>query len=801
MLPESQTAGPASSSGRLSGQLPSSTVPTRDRSAQNEAATISAEDALREECAALSEAVRRACDEHSSRSAGAAGVAAEGQRDKIRKGGRASVAEVGAVPAETARNGALVSGAVSDTEPAEAAGKKPVDIVQNGGSGHTAPEKVPTVAAKAPPGDAVVDVKSAETPADDAGGGVKSGSCSALASSSPQQSASERRKGKGGKQGDLSLNSPKHSSQMSLSTKSRKLRKNTGQGKTPSPPAGPSRRFSPRLSRHRSKGGDAASPKRNVTQKLALQPEQTTQAPDRVEAQETPESDVAQSQQLSSSDAVKHPQEPHRSAAELPEVWLKIQQQNALDSGLVAEEKPEGASRARRHVVHEKPPEVNGLLDLLELVGHYACVRDGILTRIPWPVLRRCRAVSKRFASVAARALEARPQVVAVGGGFNGVALPSVLAYDLATGSWARLPDMAHARNNVAVCGLDDGRIFAAGGFDAGNSLLGTVELFDPRNGEWTPGAPLSVSRSGCRACVTPHNRVLVSGGYDEDHGVLSHFEEYDPERDVWSELPPLKTPRYDHSACVIKPPGEGGKVLIAGGTDSRQTLLQSAEMYDLKERHWTSVQPMGVPRDQCSACILGDDTIVVLGGARSQLKAQSSSPRTTHSKQDPSHKLASCESFRLLANEWDDENQRIVPPMLHKRSNFGSATIFDSCIVAVGGDGSDAATARAEAYVPTKQQWTVLPPIPAGSERYGCGVASAVMRPGTTLWRSDEIRKLENGGVLPIWEDRALRSGATNSGQMAIGRKYFTKAGLSLVRVSGTQLVLQHDGTIIDMK
>ena len=56
---------------------------------------------------------------------------------------------------------------------------------------------------------------------------------------------------------------------------------------------------------------------------------------------------------------------------------------------------------------------------------HLAAPRDASAdaARIPWPVLRRCRAVSKRFASVAARALEARPQVVAVGGGFNGVAL------------------------------------------------------------------------------------------------------------------------------------------------------------------------------------------------------------------------------------------------------------------------------------------------------------------------------------------------------------------------------------------
>jgi hypothetical protein len=75
-------------------------------------------------------------------------------------------------------------------------------------------------------------------------------------------------------------------------------------------------------------------------------------------------------------------------------------------------------------------------------------------------------------------------------------------------------------------------------------------------------------------------------------------------------------------------------------------------------------------------------------------------------------------------------------------------------------------------------------------------------MRPGTTLWKSDEVNKLRNGGSLPIWESRAaadggISVGATSSSQMGIGRKYYSRAGLTLVKV-GPKAILLNDGSEI---
>lgn len=521
-------------------------------------------------------------------------------------------------------------------------------------------------------------------------------------------------------------------------------------------------------------------------------------------------SSARSSHQESSDGRVSRRREPVGAVAE--KLWQAVQ----------AQETPMSTTRTKKRSMQKKMT-VCGVEDLLDLGG--AFVRDGILNCLSWATLRRIRVVSKRFASTAARALEARPQVVAVGGGFKGVALASVIAYDLATASWCKLPDMHHARNNLALCGLDDGRLFAAGGFDENNAVLATVEMFDPRNGEWTATTQLSDGRSGCRASLHPAgNRVLLTGGYNADHEILGTVEEYNPETDTWSNLPQMKTPRYDHSATVIKPPGDRGKLLVAGGTDSRQVLLQSAEIFDLTTKQWTLLKPMSNPRDQCSACALSEDTVVVLGGSLSQ-EARKKTPRSVNRHDKASNRgfrgggngpLASCETYSLLTNEWDclsdvvrgkrdkarsSQQSAAIPPMIRKRSNFGScsAGLDSGVIVSVGGEGSDGASSSAEVYVSSLKQWTLTTPIPPGSERYACGCASVVMRPGTMLWKSDEVTKLKNGGSLPIWESREAAAtgapGAISSHDMAIARKYYSRAGLTLLKV-GPKAIMLNDGS-----
>jgi hypothetical protein len=76
-------------------------------------------------------------------------------------------------------------------------------------------------------------------------------------------------------------------------------------------------------------------------------------------------------------------------------------------------------------------------------------------------------------------------------------------------------------------------------------------------------------------------------------------------------------------------------------------------------------------------------------------------------------------------------------------------------------------------------------------------------MRPGTILWKSDELTKLKNGGSLPIWETRSAAAsgapGAKSSNDMSIGRKYYSRAGMTLLKV-GPKTIMLNDGSEVSV-
>jgi hypothetical protein len=468
-------------------------------------------------------------------------------------------------------------------------------------------------------------------------------------------------------------------------------------------------------------------------------------------------------------------------------------------------------------------PKFSGLLEFLELTDASVC--NAIFNRLPWQFLRKIRAVSKRFARVAVNALDSRPQLVVAGGGYAGTALASVFAYDIVTKLWCALPSMISARNNVGFCGLSSGRLIAVGGLDNAGNVLKTAEAFDPRVGKWQLTAPLAIERGGCRSCATATGNVMVTGGYTAKHETLASVEEYDAVTDSWTSRPPMLTARYDHCICLLQSSSGGAKILVAGGTDSRQLLLQSAEVYDQATWAWSALPKMSIQRDQCAACPLDSNTVMVVGGSQSQQSrnnssetAQSVTPTGPASvsralRHSTKHKLESCESFSLCSMLWQS-----MPAMTRQRSHCSTCSL-DGCVFVVGGEGGQDGNRTAEVYVPkattsneptrelfgqpfTTDSWTCLPKMPMGGERYGCGCATVTMRPATRAWSSDEKTVLASGGELICWRTRTAAllqiEVGMQSSLVPIGKRAYTESGLAMVRMSITSWMLQ-DGSTID--
>ena len=135
-------------------------------------------------------------------------------------------------------------------------------------------------------------------------------------------------------------------------------------------------------------------------------------------------------------------------------------------------------------------------------------------------------------------------------------------AYDPATDTWARLPNMPTARDHFHAAVLD-GQFWAIGGRDAAIDATVTVnESFDFSSGKWMTGhAPLPTARGGF-AVAALGDELLVIGG--EGGGKVSNaVEAYAPGTDSWRTLAPMPTARHGIQAVTCN----GSVYIAAGGT------------------------------------------------------------------------------------------------------------------------------------------------------------------------------------------------------------------------------------------
>ena len=116
--------------------------------------------------------------------------------------------------------------------------------------------------------------------------------------------------------------------------------------------------------------------------------------------------------------------------------------------------------------------------------------------------------------------------------------LDSAEAYDPATETWTRLPQLPHATRLPAACVLG-GCLYLAGGTQGGENQLNHLQMYDGTG--WTLKAALPAARSaGCM--VAYEGRLVIFGGWiiDED-GELGRAPDiltYDPLTNMWASQP-----------------------------------------------------------------------------------------------------------------------------------------------------------------------------------------------------------------------------------------------------------------------
>ncbi|MDE3136834.1 MAG: kelch-like protein, partial [Acidobacteriota bacterium] len=199
--------------------------------------------------------------------------------------------------------------------------------------------------------------------------------------------------------------------------------------------------------------------------------------------------------------------------------------------------------------------------------------------------------------------------------------------YHPTTGAFESIGRMAEGRGGHTATLLANGKVLIAGGGDSAGSILPfygtssrTAEAYDPATGAFTPTGSMVTARFGHTATLLSDGKVLIAGGVESGDTVSQTTptaELYDPSTGTFTPTGSLAVARAGHTATLLN----DGKVLIAGGlTDTRDPALgtPTAEIYDPSTGTFSRTGDMGVAREAHTATLLANGAVLIAGGGLS---------------------------------------------------------------------------------------------------------------------------------------------------------------------------------------
>jgi hypothetical protein len=260
------------------------------------------------------------------------------------------------------------------------------------------------------------------------------------------------------------------------------------------------------------------------------------------------------------------------------------------------------------------------------------------------------------------------------------------------------------AIHNAKAAIPDAGDVLIAGGADTSHRSLASAEFFDPSSGQFSTTGSAASSRASASAAALSSSEVLLDGGFSGagairnfslnlEGKVLASAEIFDETTGAFSIAGTMSTPRMGFTATALN----NGKVLLAGGFDDQNNVLDTGELYDPVAHKFSLVtNTMSDRRAFHSATLLLSGKVLLAGGATNL------TGDTTNS-----------------ADIYDPTSNSFTPvtfPMDHQRAGH-TATLFPAGPLAgkvlitggVGGSSFFFKDSSAEIYDPASQEFTLL--------------------------------------------------------------------------------------------
>ena len=176
--------------------------------------------------------------------------------------------------------------------------------------------------------------------------------------------------------------------------------------------------------------------------------------------------------------------------------------------------------------------------------------------------------------------------------------------YNPATGAFSATASTSILRAGHTTTQLLDGRVLIAGGGTK------TAELFDPTSGTFTPTGSMTVDRTGATATRLQDGSVLIFGAdgsadlYDANSGTFARV----------GSNPPLAVTGQTQTASLRH---DGSVLAVAGGFSSARfhVSVSAAALFAPETDGFTLTGPLNTSRFSSTATVLGDGTVLVVGG------------------------------------------------------------------------------------------------------------------------------------------------------------------------------------------
>jgi hypothetical protein len=187
-------------------------------------------------------------------------------------------------------------------------------------------------------------------------------------------------------------------------------------------------------------------------------------------------------------------------------------------------------------------------------------------------------------------------------------------AYHSDSRSWTRIADLPQPLESP-VGGFADGKLYAAGGWDANGNPVSTAYAYDPRTNAWSRVADLPAPLAAA-AATSANGELYVVAGCTTPACVPASTAtyRYDPNNDAWTRL-------ADYPQPVVLPgcASTGGGIVCAGGltpldTYPGQEPSSATYQYVAGNNAWTRVADMPYP-DWGMAYAGSDGKLQVVGG------------------------------------------------------------------------------------------------------------------------------------------------------------------------------------------